>query len=304
VIAVLLPLAGSDALLLPAHLVLGMGVGWVMAVHSALTMAGLAAWLRRGAAGGFASAMLGVLGPIGLLAALPLGRLSRAGVPRASDELFGRVSPRMARRGARLAVARLLDGRIRHATPETLGSLVTIMRHGNVAARRRALETVVRSFEPALSPLIALALTDRDQTIRALAAAASARVVENLASARERLSARIALAAEGPDGTDPDAAQTLARLLADHARADVLLSDSQRIHLREDAVATIAAGTADPGGTADARDRQTMLLETFWANGDYAAIDTMVAAIETQPSDASTRDLARLAQWWRAGATA
>ena len=301
-IAVLLPLAGSDALLLPAHLVLGMGVGWVMAVHSALTMAGLAVWLRRGAAGGFASATLGVLGPIGLLAALPLGRLSRAGVPRASDELFGRVSPRMARRGARLAVARLLDGRIRHATPETLGSLVTIMRHGNVAARRRALETVVRSFEPALSPLIALALTDRDQTIRALAAAASARVVENLASARERLSARIALAAEGPDGTD--AAQTLARLLADHARADVLLSDSQRIHLREDAVATIAAGTPHGGGTADARDRQTMLLETFWANGDYAAIDTMVAAIETQPSDASTRDLARLAQWWRAGATA
>ena len=301
-IAVLLPLAVGDALLLPAHLVLGMGVGWVMAVHSALTMAGLAVWLRRGAAGGFASAMLGVLGPIGLLAALPLGRLSRAGVPRASDELFGRVSPRMARRGARLAVARLLDGRIRHATPETLGSLVTIMRHGNVAARRRALETVVRSFEPALSPLIALALTDRDQTIRALAAAASARVVENLASARERLSARIALAAEGPDGTD--AAQTLARLLADHARADVLLSDSQRIHLREDAVATIAAGTPHGGGTADARDRQTMLLETFWANGDYAAIDTMVAAIKTQPADATTRDMARLAQWWRAGATA
>ncbi len=301
-IAVLLPLAVGDALLLPAHLVLGVGVGWVMAVHSALTMAGLAVWLRRGAAGGFASAMLGVLGPIGLLAALPLGRLSRTGVPRASDDLFGRVSPRMARRGARLAVARLLDGRIRHATPETLGSLVTIMRHGNVAARRRALETVVRSFEPALSPLIALALTDRDQTIRALAAAASARVVENLASARERLSARIALAAEEPDGTD--AAQTLARLLADHARADVLLSDSQRIHLREDAVATIAAGTPDGGGTADAHDRQTMLLETFWANGDYAAIDTMVAAIETQPADASTRDMARLAQWWRAGATA
>lgn len=301
-IAVLLPLAVGDVLLLPAHLVLSMDVGWVMAVHSALSMLALAVWLRRGAAGGFASAMLGVLGPIGLLAALPLGRLSRAGVPRASDDLFGRVSPRMARRGARLAVARLLDGRIRHATPETLGSLVTIMRHGNVAARRRALETVVRSFEPALSPLIALALTDRDQTIRALAAAASARVVENLASARERLSARIALAAEGPDGTD--AAQTLARLLADHARADVLLSDSQRIHLREDAVATIAAGTPDGGGTADARDRQTMLLETFWANGDYAAIDTMVAAIETQPADASTRDMARLAQWWRAGATA
>ena len=301
-IAVLLPLAVGDALLLPAHLVLGVGVGWVMAVHSALTILGLAVWLRRGAAGGFASAMLGVLGPIGLLAALPLGRLSRAGVPRASDDLFGRVSPRMARRGARLAVARLLDGRIRHATPETLGSLVTIMRHGNVAARRRALETVVRSFEPALSPLIALALTDRDQTIRALAAAASARVVENLASARESLSARIALAAEGPDGTD--AAQTLARLLADHARADVLLSDSQRIHLREDAVATIAAGTPDGGGTADARDRQTMLLETFWANGDYAAIDTMVAAIETQPADAATREMARLAQWWRAGAAA
>jgi len=298
----LIALAILDAAVLAACLI-GLPVGWGLLAHAALTVGGFAIWLRGGGAIGFAPAILGLLGPLAILLVMPFGRIVARRRRVASDLPFD-APGRAARTGADLKVARMLDGRVLHADPDTLYSLVTIMRHGDVATRRQALETVVRSFQPALSPLIALALTDADQTIRALAAAASARVVENLASARERLSARIALAAEGPDGTDPDAAQTLARLLADHARADVLLSDSQRIHLREDAVATIAAGTADGGGTADARDRQTMLLETFWANGDYAAIDTMVAAIATQPADASTRDMARLAQWWRAGATA
>jgi hypothetical protein len=173
-----------------------------------------------------------------------------------------------------------------------------------VAERRRALETVVRSFEPALSPLIALALTDSDQTIRALAAAASARVAENLVLARARLSARVA------DGGDPDAVTNLARLLGDHARSDVLLSDSQRLHLREDAVATMAA--AGSGGADDqhADMRDALMIEAFWTAGDYDAIDWMATAIQASvdrtghPTGADDRGAATLANWWLTGAAA
>ncbi len=281
-----------------------LAAGWALAVHAVASGIGLTLWLRSGAAAGFAAAMLGVMGPLGLLVALPLARLVRPASHRTDDEMFGPVAGRSAQRGARLAVARMLDGRVHHATPDTLSSLVTIMRHGAVAERRRALETVVRSFEPALSPLIALALTDSDQTIRALAAAASARVAENLVLARARLSARVV------DGDDPDAATNLARLLGDHARSDVLLSDSQRLHLREDAVATMAAAGSDGADDRHANTRDALMIEAFWAAGDYDAIDWMATAIQASvdrtdgPIGANDRGATTLANWWLTGAVA
>jgi hypothetical protein len=261
---------------------IGLTVGWALAGHAVIATISVALWLRWGASRGFAAAMLGVLGPIGILATLPLDRASWAVSPRSDDAMFGPRARHSAHRGAGLKVARMLDGRVHHATPDTVSSLVTIMRHGDVAARRRALETVVRSFEPALSPLIALALTDGDQTIRALAAAASARVAENLVLARARLTTRIA------DESDPEATTTLVALLADHARGDVLLSDSQRAHLREDAVTLrgAAAAAGDDAGTV-------VQIEALWAVGDYAAIDRLTAAGD----DA-------MATWWRAEAAA
>ncbi len=300
----LVALAILETLVLTACWVSGIAAGWELATHAVFSALGFALWLRSGGATSFAAAMLGVLGPLGLLVALPIGRLSQLTGRRSDDEMFGPVAGRSAQSGARLAVARMLDGRVHHATPDTLSSLVTIMRHGAVAERRRALETVVRSFEPALSPLIALALTDGDQTIRALAAAASARVAENLVLARARLSARVA------DGTDPDAATTLARLLGDHARSDVLLSDSQRLHLREDAVATMVA--AVPSRVDDPRSgtRDTLMMEALWAAGDYAAIDRMATAIDanSQRNDAlmdpARRDATTLATWWLTGVAA
>ena len=277
-IAGLLLLAGIDIALPVACGVFGLAIGWALAAHAVVAMLGFALWLRRGDDAGFAATVLGVLGPIGILATLPFARVSLALPQRSDDQMFGPRAQHSAHRGAGLKVARMLDGRVHHATPDTVSSLVTIMRHGDVAARRRALETVVRSFEPALSPLIALALTDGDQTIRALAAAASARVAENLVLARARLTARIA------DGSDPEAAATLSALLADHARADVLLSDSQRTHLREDAVALMPA-------TAPAN--QTIRIEALWAAGDYAAIDRI-----TQAGDDAVTN------WWPAEAAA
>lgn len=300
----LIALAVLEMTILTACWMAGIAVGWALAVHAASSAIGFVTWLRHDTTTGFAPAMLGVLGPLGLLAALLLTRICRPSVQRSDDEMFGPVAGHSTQRGARLAVARMLDGRVHHATPDTLSSLVTIMRHGAVAERRRALETVVRSFEPALSPLIALALTDGDQTIRALAAAASARVAENLVLARARLSARVA------DGVDPDAATSLAKLLADHARSDVLLSDSQRAHLREDAVATIA--TAVPRGADDPRSatRDALTMEALWVAGDYDAIDRTAAAIEASseqpdpPIGEGDRGAKALANWWLTGATA
>ncbi len=297
-------LALLELVVLTACWLAGLAAGWALAAHAVASGIGLTLWLRSGAAAGFAAAMLGVTGPLGLLVALPLARSVKPAAHRSNDEMFGPVAGRSAQRGARLAVARMLDGRVHHATPDTLSSLVTIMRHGAVAERRRALETVVRSFEPALSPLIALALTDSDQTIRALAAAASARVAENLVLARARLSARVA------DGGDPDAATNLARLLGDHARSDVLLSDSQRLHLREDAVATMAAAVSDGAGDRHADMRDALMIEAFWAAGDYDAIDWMATAIQASvdrtdaPIGANDRAASTLANWWLTGAVA
>lgn len=300
----LIALAILDGVLAAAGWSGGIPAGWALAGHAVLGALGYALWLRGGARTGFAAAMLGVLGPLGLLATLPFARLLPSFAERSDDAMFGPVRAHAARRGAGLAVARMLDGRVHHATPETLSSLVTIMRHGDVAARRRALETVVRSFEPALSPLIALALTDGDQTIRALAAAASARVAENLVLARAKLSARMAT------GTDPDAATALARLLADHARSDVLLSNSQRVHLREDAVATmVAAGSVEDDASHGAL-RDSLTIEALWAAGDYAAIDRIATTIVTRPDNGKAmaatgdRSATQVAAWWQTGTTA
>lgn len=311
----LIALAVVEVMILATCWMSGGAVGWGLAAHAVVSACGFGVWLRSGAATGFAAAMLGVLGPLGLLVALlvalpvalAIRRLSRITRPRSDDDMFGPVAGGSAQRGARLAVARMLDGRVHHATPETLSSLVTIMRHGAVAERRRALETVVRSFEPALSPLIALALTDSDQTIRALAAAASARVAENLVLARARLAVRVA------DGADLEAATSLSALLADHARSDVLLSDSQRLHLREDALATIVAARSSGAENSHSGPRSascdTLMIEALWAAGDYDAIDRVAIAIEKSsdrddaPAGDGNSSATTLATWWLTGAT-
>lgn len=258
----------------------GIDTGVALAGHGLLTALAYGVWLRSGGTHHFIAAVLGVLGPIGIVATLLPVRSSTATVPRNDEEIFGPRASRTGQSGATLAAARMLDGRIHHAGPDTLSSLVTILRHGDVAARRRALETVVRSFEPSLSPLIALALTDGDQTIRALAAAASSRVAQNLMLTRATLAG---------NSDDPVATARLVALLADHARADVLLSDSQRGHLRNDAIVlTPATGPA----------RRALTIEALWAAGDYAAIDGLTDALPLD-DDGTSRDALRFAEWWR-----
>jgi hypothetical protein len=281
----LLALSILDIALWSLCVIGGIAPGWALAGHGALTALGYAVWLRGAGASGFAAAILGMLGPAGILATLPFVRRGAPGSVRTDDNVFGPGPIRVGQSGPTLAAARMLDGRVHHAGPETVSSLVTVLRHGDIGARRRALETVVRSFEPALSPLIALALTDGDQTIRALAAAASARVAQNLVVSRATLT---------DHSTCPDTTTRLATLLADHARADVLLSDSQRGHLREDAIALLPATNAA---------RLALTIEAAWAAGDHEAIDALMDDVLASP-DAADRDTLALARWWRAEAAA
>lgn len=261
----------------------GLGVAAALLGHAALALLTCAIWLRSDPHGGFAAAVLGLAGPIGLMAGQVVGRLAERRAERQPiDPTTGWERRSIRREGAAREMARLLDGRIHYPAPEGLDSLVAILRHGPVSARRRALETVVRAFEPGLSPLVARMLDDPDQTIRALAAAASARITQNLGEQRAALETRIAA---GDDG----AAETLGRLLAEHGRANRLLSDSQRQHLRDDAACLLKARGL-------AVETAELAVEAAWAARDYATIDRIHAASPAVGADDG------MAGWWRAEA--
>jgi uncharacterized Ntn-hydrolase superfamily protein len=269
-IGVLLVLAIGDASIVAAP---GLADGVRVSVHIALTIAGFAVAARRGPIG-IGAGMVGLLGPVGLLLAHGLARRRRT--PTLPSATAAATDGQPADAGS--IGARMLDGRLHNASAEKLGSLVTVLRHGNVTARRRAVETVVRSFEPALSPLIARALADRDQTIRALAAAAAARVSRNLTQGRAALALRA-------DRGDARAADALVAMLADHARSNVLLSDTQRAHLRRDVLALLRDR---PGGAADTEALETALAEAAWSAGDFTLID-----------EVAERGRATALAWWR-----
>ncbi|KTW08972.1 hypothetical protein, partial [Sphingomonas sanguinis] len=82
------------------------------------------------------------------------------------------------------------------------------------------------------------------------------------------------------------AVETLARLLAEHGRANRLLSDSQRQNLRDEAATLLKAG-----GLAEESNR--LAVEAAWAARDYATIDRLYAAADSDED---------MAFWWRAEA--
>ena len=127
-------------------------------------------------------------------------------------------------------LARMLDRRVTFPAAEQIESLGAILRAGSLPSRRKALETAVRCFEPRLSPLIAAALQDDDQTIRALAAAASAQVSHNLSQQLDEL--------EGRDRSF-DLSYARAMLLFDHGCHNVLLPHTLRSKHRRAAFAEL-----------------------------------------------------------------
>lgn len=161
--------------------------GWFVPLHLGLTIVALAVshrkMSRRGGWDSLAFPVGAALGPCAMLAIYLIKPWSFF-----APQTVGPIVPSFSKRKLNSCgpvtpmgvLARMLDRRITFPATDQVESLVTILRSGCLTARRKALETAVRSFEPRLSTLIAAALRDEDQTIRALAAAASAQVGHNL----------------------------------------------------------------------------------------------------------------------------
>ena len=267
-------LAVVDLALLAGAVRLDVHPAMAMTGHLILTLLAMIAAMRRPATRRVAAMVGMALGPLGVVGGVLLSsvRLPALRTPAASA-----TDPIMAP-GAGAMVARLLDGRVRHPDPDSLGSLITILRHGDVDARRGALEAAVRNFDPRLSPVVARALTDQDQTIRALAAAAASRIAQGLAEERSahaqaRLSGDVARAGQ------------IGATLWDHSRFDMLLSDTQRDQIARDVC-------------GDNAERQAvMTLNARWKAHDFAAIDRICAGLSAgeEPADPAIRAAAR---WW------
>ena len=230
-------LAGIDlALLATVELQSGLPGAWFTIIHVGLTLFALLLWRRsrsgRGSTGIPAFIAGAALGPVGILAfcfvrywnwrprwagkrkVLP-GEPATLGMTQANSPIR--------------TMARMLDGRVSYPSADGVESLATTLQYGSLASRRRALEAIVRSFEPRLSPLIALALTDKDQTIRSLAAAASAQISNEVTQRWTDLASKIARDADIDDTFGP------AMNLAGHGCFNVLLPESQRALLCQSA---------------------------------------------------------------------
>jgi polysaccharide biosynthesis protein PelE len=209
--------------------------GWFALIHAGLTLGALLAWFWHQSATARVEipviALGAAFGPVGMMAfslAKPW-HWPNNGAKKLTSSL-GRSFRQAATQSETPvhALARVLDGRIYFPEASRIDSLSTTLQFGGLIARRKALETIVRSFEPKLSPLIAIALKDRDQTIRALAAAASAQIcndvslkVAEMAEMEGKFSYRSTLAEKF----------ALAVSLADNGCNNVLLPQTQRAYL-------------------------------------------------------------------------
>ena len=213
-----------------------LGISFAIA-HLALTLVALARTIGGGEGKpnihGFALPVGAAFGPLGMLVLVLT--LSRLRVYHRKRRLSYRIAKARRQRISgpitpRERLVRILDDRVRYPTADEVNSLAEILRYGNLQSRYKALEIAVKSFEPRLSSLILAALTDEDQTIRALAAAAASQVSSNLLFQRNELEARIGFA-----GTVDDR-YALALLLADHGCHNELLPQAQRLRLCQEAM--------------------------------------------------------------------
>ncbi|WP_373928795.1 hypothetical protein QTN93_02090 [Sphingomonas aerolata] len=72
----------------------------------------------------------------------------------------------------------------------------------------------------------------------------------------------------------------------------------------------MAATVSDGADDRHADMRDALMIEAFWAAGDYDAIDWMATAIQASvdrtdaPTGANDRGASTLANWWLTGAVA
>lgn len=257
-------------------------------MHAGLSVLSLIVWWKSALPRRFSPVFGMVLGPVGLFGgiALPpvlkivllpwLLRRDRRTSRLAPERQAGEQSPDIQ------LLNRLLDDRIHHPEPRVLGSLMVVMRAGNIAARSKALATVVRTFDPRLSKIVLLALNDPDQTIRALAAATASQVAHIIAGDRETLQSK----------SSSDRARILScERLLDHARYNVLLSAMQRESLLRE-IKALSATLQNHDSIAVAECE----VESAWRAKDFAKLDMIAPPAEA--ADSASRVFGAL-KWWQ-----
>lgn len=169
------------------------------------------------------------LGPIAVLALwLGLGWRSARQNVQAKDR---RVESKRSARQQSLQDR--IEGQTRgYAVPDGLVSFHRLLRHGHHAERQAVVGAVVRGFDVRLAPLILRALGDRDQSVRAQAAAAATEITRQVLTRRERLRRAT------------DRRERL-ELLAEHGTSNLLLSETMRQDMLREAV-QLMRNTGDP----------------------------------------------------------
>lgn len=264
----------------------------VLSAHALAGLTTLAFILRRDrvVAPAILPCLLGLAaGPLGIVIALVLTKVNRRFPGNApardwTELLCGRAEVR-----DRRLVDRVCDNRVRHPSPGELSSFYDILRFGNVTMRQRVVATVVRSFEPALAPVIARALTDPDQSVRAQAAAAATDFQNNFTSRRRALEARAA------SSGDPAAKTELAMLLGQNAEI-VLFSDTVRATLLNESIAALTE-LRDCNALSPAADRR--LAELLLMSGRPEQARTLLETPGAATDDATL--LCRLDALFRSG---
>ena len=256
-------LAAADAGLVGwAATRLDVSAGPANAAHVALTVAAL--WVCVTAAAGRANRRFdpfdlvigSAFGPCGI-AAMAVANRIRWRVPRASTPVGIQLHPDTGTVGPAdiNVVHRVLEDRIAFPEADQVESLAVTLRFGEQAARQKALQTVVRSFEPRLSPLIALALSDKDQAIRALAAAASAQISNDIALAVAEMDTKLAA------GVELAELLPLVLRIAGHGCHDVLLPRTQQLALCRASASYLAAHLPQAGSREQGKAMRVALTE-------------------------------------------
>jgi len=204
----------------------------MLPLHALLTL--LALWILHRATPSVAGIAAAAFGPAAMLAAMLCVRHWPARGGRAT-RIEAAPGPTPGQAADRRLTDRIADDRLHSPDADRILRFTEILRHGDIALRQRVITTVVRNFDPSLSGLIVMALTDTDQSIRTQAAAAVAEIEQELARTRTALEAQAG---------DRRTAWRLTGLLVDHAVHNRLLSDTNRQAMRAAAIEILERLTA------------------------------------------------------------
>lgn len=255
----------------------------LFSLHLSFSLGALLIWWASSMPRRFAPILGCAIGPLGVFIGiiLPpvLGLIKRPHPTqhvktadyRSQDEAEEHESMRLVRQ--------LFDGRLYHPAPQTMGSLLTMIKLGSVSERIGALSAVVRNFDARLTVIVVHALNDPDQTVRALAAATAAQVAQTVARDRDRLKSE----------SSQDRLEAAERLSA-HAQHNALITDASRATILQE----IRAIPEATGRVVRALLRP-FEVEEAWRERAYSKIDHIV---KTHRKALATRQTDPALEFW------